>query len=81
MAKNVPTSLNRGQVLALRGLRLPIAARSQLQQTGIYCEPSISIEHQHLARRYVIHGIESGGAVSQLGHYVGFVTTNGQPLC
>jgi hypothetical protein len=72
--------LNRKQVLALRGLRLPSAALKQLQQTGIYCEPSISIEHQHLARKYVIRGVESGGAVAQLGHYVGLVDTNGQWL-
>lgn len=72
--------LSRKQVLALRGLRLPAAAMKQLQQTGIYCEPSISIEHQHLARKYVIRGVESGGAIRQLGHYVGFVDANGQGL-
>jgi len=80
MMKNNPNRLSRSQVLALRGLRLPAAALKQLQQTGIYCEPSISIEHQHLARKYVIRGIESGGAVAELGHYVGYVGANGQWL-
>lgn len=75
-----PTRLSSDQVLALRGLRLPAAALKQLQQTGIYCEPSISIEHQHLARKYVIRGRESGGALPQLGHYVGFVDINGRKL-
>ena len=70
----------RKQVLALRGLRLPATALKQLRQTGIYCEPSVSIEHQHLARKYVIRGVESGGGVAELGHYVGFVDTHGQSL-
>jgi hypothetical protein len=72
--------LSRLQVLVLRGLRLPAAALKQLQQTGIYCQPSISIEHQHLARKYMIRGVESGGAVAELGHYVGFVDINGLSL-
>jgi hypothetical protein len=80
MSTETTTRLSREQVLTLRGLRLPSAAIKQLQQTGIYCEPSISIEHQHLARKYVIRGVESGGAVPQLGHYVGLVDTNGQWL-
>jgi hypothetical protein len=52
----------------------------QLQRSGIYCEPSISIEHQLLARKYVIRGVESGGAIRQLGQYVGFVDVKGQWL-
>lgn len=78
MPTETTNRLSREQVLALRGLRLPSAALKQLQQTGIYCKPSISIEHQHLARKYVIRCVESGGAVPQLGHYVGFVGTDGQ---
>jgi hypothetical protein len=80
MPTETTNRLSREQVLALRGLRLPSAAIKQLQQTGIYCEPSISIEHQHLAQKYVIRGVESGGAVAQVGHYVGFVDTNGQEI-
>jgi hypothetical protein len=78
--KNNPKRLNAGQVLALRGLRLPGTALKQLQQTGIYCEPSVSIEHQHLAQKYVIRGVESGGGVAELGHYVGFVDAHGRSL-
>lgn len=80
LEKDKSGRMSRAQVLALRGLRLPTAALKQLQQTGIYCEPSISIEHQHLGRKYVTRGVESGGAVAELGHYVGFVDTNGRPL-
>jgi hypothetical protein len=80
LAKNNLKRLNAEQVLALRGLRLPGTALKQLQQTGIYCEPSVSIEHQHLAQKYVIRGVESGGGVAELGHYVGFVDTHGRSL-
>jgi hypothetical protein len=80
MLKNNPTRLNKEQVLALRGLRLPATALKQLRQIGIYCEPSISIEHQHVARKYVIRGVESGGAVALLGQYVGYVDTEGRSL-
>jgi hypothetical protein len=75
-----PKRLDKGQVLALRGLRLPATALKQLRQAGIYCEPSVSIEHQHLAQKYVIRGVESGGAIAELGHYVGFVDPRGRPL-
>jgi hypothetical protein len=80
MPTETTNRLSREQVLALRGLRLPSAALKKLQQSGIYCEPSISIEHQHLAWKYVIRGVESGGAVPKLGHYVGLADTNGQWL-
>ena len=80
LEKDKSDRLSREQVLALRGLRLPATALKQLHQAGIYCEPSISIEHQHLARKYVIRGVESGGAVAELGHCVSFVGTNGQWL-
>lgn len=75
-----PKSLSKQEVLALRGLRLPAAALKRLRQSGIYCEPAISIEHQHLARRYVIRGVESGGAVPEIGAYVGYTGINGGPL-
>jgi len=37
-------------VLARQGLRLPAITLKCLRTAGIYCQPSISIEHQHLAR-------------------------------
>jgi hypothetical protein len=78
--KNNPKRLDREQVLALRGLRFSLTALKQLRQTGIYCEPSVSIEHQYLAKKYVIRGVESGGGVAEFGHYVGFVDTHGSSL-
>jgi hypothetical protein len=72
--------LNHSQILALRGLRLPAETLKTLKATGIYCQPSVSIEHQHLAGRYVLRGVESGGTVTDLGAYCSFINEDGQPL-
>ena len=72
--------LSHAEVLALRGLRLRAAALKRLRQSGIYCEPAISIEYQHLAGRYVIRGVESGGAVQQIGAYAGYVGVGGETV-
>jgi len=79
--KSVPSHpINYGQILALRGLRLPTITLKRLQTAGIYCQPAVSIEHQHLARRYVLRGVESGGAVVDLGAYCGFVDEDGHAM-
>lgn len=72
--------MNHSQILALRGLRLPAITLKSLQAAGIYCQPAVSIEHQHLAGRYVLRGVESGGAVVGLGAYCGFVDEEGKPM-
>ena len=59
---------------------MPAITLKGLHSAGIYCQPSVSIEHQHLAGRYVLRGVESGGAVSDLGAYCSFVDENGQPI-
>jgi hypothetical protein len=61
------------EVLARQGLRLPPITLKCLRTAGIYCQPSVSIEHQHLAKKYVLRGVESGGAVSEVGAYASFV--------
>ena len=68
------------ELLARQGLRLPVAILKHLRSVGIYCQPSISIEHQHLAKKYVLRGVESGGAVAELGAYSGFVDEQGVAL-
>src|SRR5258708_12801801 len=68
------------ELLARQGLRLPALTLKHLRTAGIYCQPSISIEHQHLAKRYVLRGVESGGAVADLGAYSSFVDEHGQAL-
>jgi hypothetical protein len=52
---------------ALHGLALPASVLRALQKRGIYCTPAVSLEHQHLAKRYVLRGVESGGAVPDMG--------------
>lgn len=78
--KNSSLVLDRRQLLALRGLRLPHIALERLREAGIYCEPAVSVERQVQAGRYVIRGVESGGAVQDLGAYCSFVDIDGRPL-
>ena len=65
---------------ALHGLALPSSVLRALQKRGIYCTPGISVEHQHLAKLYVLRGVESGGAVSDMGRACAFVSPEGDPL-
>ncbi len=65
---------------ALHGLSLSASALRALQKRGIYCAPGISIEHQHLARRYVLRGVESGGAVIDMGRACAYLSSDGSPL-
>ena len=68
------------EILARQGLRLPAITLKCLQTAGIYCQPSVSIEHQHLAKKYVLRGVESGGAVAEVGAYASFVDDQGNAL-
>jgi hypothetical protein len=61
-------------------LNLPGRVRRQLREVGILARRGLALEHQHLARRYVIRGVESGGAIREMGHYVTFCGENGGPL-
>ncbi len=63
-----------------RGLNLPGRVRRQLRDLGIVARAEVSLEHQHLARRYVVRGVESGGAIREAGHYVTFCGEDGEPL-
>ena len=64
----------------LYGMALPAGVLKALQKRGIYCTPGISREHQHLADRYVLRGVESGGAGSDMGRACAFVAEDGSPL-
>lgn len=68
------------EVIARQGLRLPAITLKHLRSVGIYCQPTVSIEHQHLAKKYVLRGVESGGATAELGAYSSFVDEYGKPL-
>lgn len=65
---------------AAYGLALSPEILKGLQRRGIYCHSGISLEHQHLARRYVLRGTESGGAVVDMGRYCAYLDTRGLPL-
>ncbi len=54
---------NQQNFLARRGLTLSRRVLRRLNEVGIFMQSQVSLEHQHLAKRYVVRGIESGGAV------------------
>ena len=62
------------------GLRLSRQALQVLKERGIFADSPVSLEHQHLAKRYVVRGLESGGAAGELGRYVTFTQEDGQPI-
>jgi len=62
------------------GLRLSRHALRVLKDRGIFAHSPVTLEHQHLAKRYVVRGLESGGAVGDLGRYVTFAREDGQPI-
>lgn len=61
---------------------LPLATRAIriLKDGGIYAHSLLSVEHQELAKRDVIRGLESGGSVGDIGRYVTFADEDGQSL-
>ena len=62
------------------GLRLSRQALRVLKERGIFVQSAVRLEHQHLAKRYVVRGLESGGAVGDLGRYVTFAQPDGRPI-
>ena len=62
------------------GLRLSRRALRVLKDRGIFAHSPVTLEHQHLAKRYVVRGLESGGAVGDVGRYVTFTQEDGQPI-
>lgn len=68
------------ELLARRGLTLPRRVLRRLDQVGIFVQPRVSLEHQSLAKQYVVRGVESGGAIKELGRYVTFCGPEGGPI-
>ncbi len=62
------------------GLKLPKRVWRGFAEAGIFAPTNVSLQHQQLAHRYVIRGVEAGGAVAELGHYVTFAGADGEPL-
>ena len=65
---------------ANQGLTLPFRALRRLREAGIFARAGVSLEYQQLATRYVVRGVESGGAIDNLGHYVTLYGEDGTPL-
>ncbi len=78
--KIVSANRQRQLELNLRGLRLEREALDRLRNARIYAQTGVSLEHQAVAKRHVLRGVESGGATSALGHFVAFVKPSGEPL-
>jgi hypothetical protein len=51
-----------------------------LRERGIFAQPAVSLQHQRFANRYVVRGVESGGAAGDIGRYVTFAQEDGQPV-
>lgn len=71
---------DRQDLLARHGLTLSKGVLRRLHNVGITAQPQVSLEHQHGAGRYVVRGIESGGAIKDIGRYVTYCGLNGEPL-
>ena len=71
--------MNSAISLSTMGFRLSRSALRVLKERGISARSSVSLEHQHLAKRYVVRGVESGGSAGDVGHYVTFAQENGLP--
>ena len=69
-------------LIARRGLTFPERTRSYLRQVGIWCDANLSIEEQRwlIPAAWRIRGTESGGAVAEIGRYVGFCREDGNSL-
>ncbi len=62
------------------GLPLPRRAVRVLKDRGIFAHPLVSVEHQQLAQRHVVRGLESGGSAGDIGRYITFADEEGWPL-
>lgn len=72
--------MSRQRFTGIAGLPLSRRAVRVLKDRGILAHSLVSIEHQQLAQRYVVRGLESGGSAGDVGRYVSFAGDDGQPL-
>jgi hypothetical protein len=72
--------MKQNRFTGVMGLRLSRQALRVLKDRGIFAYSPVSLQHQHLANRYVVRGLESGGAAGDVGRYVSFAGEEGQPI-
>jgi hypothetical protein len=78
--REVTISMSSQKFRGIAGLPLSRRAVRILKDGGIYAHSLLSVEHQELAKRYVIRGVESGGSGGDVGRYVTFAGVQGEPL-
>jgi hypothetical protein len=66
------------ELIARRGLTLPEPTLTRLRTVGIWCEANLTVQRRD--QDWLIRGQESGGAVNDIGRYVGFCKEDGSPL-
>jgi hypothetical protein len=59
-------------------LVLPQSMLRQLESGGIFCQTWVTAERQARADRWVLRGVESGGATKEVGRYVSFFSPDGK---
>jgi len=74
------TFMSRQKFTGIAGLPLSRRAVRVLKDRGIFAHSLVSTEHQQLAQRYVVRGLESGGSAGDVGRYVTFAGDDGKPL-
>jgi len=72
--------MTRQKFTGIAGLPLSRRAVRVLKDRGIFAHSLVSIEHQQLAHRHVMRGLESGGSAGDVGRYVTFAGDDGEPL-
>ena len=80
VAPHTPKGTDDATRFARYGLAIPRQVLRTLEKRGIYCQSGVSIEHQHLAKRYVLRSTESGGAVADMGRYCAYLDAEGNPV-
>jgi hypothetical protein len=60
------------------GLRLSRSALRILKERGILARSTVSLEEPRRAKRYVVHGLESGRVAGDIGHDVSFARADGR---
>src|SRR5215467_2039165 len=66
------------ELIARRGLTLPEPTLTRLRTVGIWCEANLTVQRRD--QDWLIRGQESGGAVNDIGRYVGFCKEDGSAL-
>lgn len=64
----------------LTRLVLPKPMLRRLDSAGIYCQTWVTVERQTRAERWVLRGVESGGANREVGRFISFFAPDGNQL-